>query len=79
MGAQQWRNAQESLLNLEKGNVASVNSIVRYVIVNPYRTVILLTHLISLTQLCVTSVEEWKPIKSYAHGFHLLYQLHLKM
>lgn len=28
MGAQQWRNAQESLLNLEKGNVASVNSIV---------------------------------------------------
>ncbi|KAJ9188929.1 hypothetical protein P3X46_000279 [Hevea brasiliensis] len=28
MGAQQWRNAQESLVNLEKGNVASVNSIV---------------------------------------------------
>ncbi|KAG5238161.1 hypothetical protein OIU78_007883 [Salix suchowensis] len=29
MGAQQWRNAQESLLNLEKSNVASVDSIVR--------------------------------------------------
>ncbi|KDP44156.1 hypothetical protein JCGZ_05623 [Jatropha curcas] len=28
MGAQQWTNAQESLLNLEKSNVASVNSIV---------------------------------------------------
>ncbi|CAK7331674.1 unnamed protein product [Dovyalis caffra] len=29
MGAQQWRNAQESLLSLEKSNVASVDSIVR--------------------------------------------------
>ncbi|KAJ6895398.1 kinesin-like protein KIN-5D [Populus alba x Populus x berolinensis] len=29
MGAQQWRNAQESLLILEKSNVASVDSIVR--------------------------------------------------
>ncbi|EEF29570.1 kinesin-like protein KIN-5D [Ricinus communis] len=28
MGAQQWKNAQESLLNLEKSNVDSVNSIV---------------------------------------------------
>ncbi|XP_065866985.1 kinesin-like protein KIN-5D isoform X2 [Euphorbia lathyris] len=28
MGAQQWMNAQESLLNLEKSNVDSVNSIV---------------------------------------------------
>ncbi|KAJ6299692.1 hypothetical protein OIU76_020634 [Salix suchowensis] len=28
MGAQQWRNAQESLLSLEKSNVASVDSIV---------------------------------------------------
>ncbi|KAF8395042.1 hypothetical protein HHK36_018981 [Tetracentron sinense] len=29
MGAQQWRNAQESLLNLEEGNVASVASIIK--------------------------------------------------
>lgn len=29
MGAQQWRTAQESLLNLEKNNVAAVDSIVR--------------------------------------------------
>lgn len=29
MGAQQWRNAQESLLSLEKNNVAAVDSIVR--------------------------------------------------
>lgn len=29
MGAQQWRNAEESLLSLEKNNVASVNTIVR--------------------------------------------------
>ncbi|CAI0545220.1 unnamed protein product [Linum tenue] len=29
MGAQQWKNAQESLLHLEKTNVASVDSIVR--------------------------------------------------
>ncbi|KAJ4830991.1 Kinesin-like protein KIN-5D [Turnera subulata] len=29
VGAQQWRNAEESLLGLEKGNVASVDSIVR--------------------------------------------------
>ncbi|CAN1145683.1 Kinesin-like protein KIN-5D [Linum perenne] len=29
MGAQQWKNAQESLLRLEKANVASVDSIVR--------------------------------------------------
>ncbi|XP_050233061.1 kinesin-like protein KIN-5D [Mercurialis annua] len=28
MGAQQWRDAQEALLNLEKSNVSSVNSIV---------------------------------------------------
>ncbi|KAJ8768800.1 hypothetical protein K2173_023704 [Erythroxylum novogranatense] len=28
LGAQQWRNAQESLLSLERSNVASVNSIV---------------------------------------------------
>lgn len=32
MGAQQWRTAQESLLNLEKNNVAAVDSIVRYVL-----------------------------------------------
>lgn len=30
MGEQQWKNAQESLLSLEKKNVASVDSIVRY-------------------------------------------------
>uniref|UniRef100_A0A2N9GZ90 Kinesin motor domain-containing protein n=1 Tax=Fagus sylvatica TaxID=28930 RepID=A0A2N9GZ90_FAGSY len=29
LGAQQWKNAQESLLSLEKSNVASVDSIVR--------------------------------------------------
>uniref|UniRef100_A0A5B6ZZT6 Kinesin motor domain-containing protein n=1 Tax=Davidia involucrata TaxID=16924 RepID=A0A5B6ZZT6_DAVIN len=29
MGAQQWKNAQESLLNLEKSNVASMDEIVR--------------------------------------------------
>ncbi|KAF8402800.1 hypothetical protein HHK36_010891 [Tetracentron sinense] len=29
MGALQWRNAQESLLSLEKGNVASVDSIIK--------------------------------------------------
>ncbi|KAJ4725915.1 Kinesin-related protein [Melia azedarach] len=29
MGAQQWKNAQESLLSLEKNNVAAVDSIVR--------------------------------------------------
>ena len=29
MGTEQWRNAQESLLSLEKRNVASVESIVR--------------------------------------------------
>ncbi|XP_050291706.1 kinesin-like protein KIN-5D [Quercus robur] len=29
LGAQQWKNAQESLLGLEKSNVASVDSIVR--------------------------------------------------
>lgn len=30
MGAEQWKNAQGSLLSLEKSNVASVDSIVRY-------------------------------------------------
>lgn len=30
MGAQQWRNAEESLLSLEKSNVDSVDSIIRY-------------------------------------------------
>lgn len=29
MGAQQWSNAQDSLLGLEKNNVASVEDIVR--------------------------------------------------
>lgn len=29
MGAQQWRNAQDSLLSLEKSNVASVDSIIK--------------------------------------------------
>lgn len=31
LGTQQWKNAHESLLNLEKSNVASVDSVVRYV------------------------------------------------
>lgn len=30
VGARQWKKAQESLLSLEKSNVASVDSIVRY-------------------------------------------------
>lgn len=30
MGACQWKKAQESLLSLEKSNVASVDSIIRY-------------------------------------------------
>ena len=30
IGAQQWRNAQESLITLENKNVASVDSIVRF-------------------------------------------------
>lgn len=30
LGAQQWRNAQESLISLESKNVASVDSIVRF-------------------------------------------------
>lgn len=34
LGAKQWKNAQESLLTLEKSNVASVDSIVRYVLHN---------------------------------------------
>lgn len=32
LGAQQWKSAQESLLHLEKSNVASVDEIVRLVI-----------------------------------------------
>lgn len=32
LGAQQWKSAQESLLHLEKSNVASVDEIVRSVI-----------------------------------------------
>lgn len=31
LGAQQWSNAQESLFNLEKSNVDSVDEIVRLV------------------------------------------------
>lgn len=31
LGAQQWKNSQESLLHLEKSNVASVDEIVRLV------------------------------------------------
>lgn len=31
IGAQQWRNAQESLISLENKNVASVDSIIRFV------------------------------------------------
>lgn len=31
LGAQQWKNAQESLLSLEKSNVASMDEIVRLV------------------------------------------------
>lgn len=38
MGEQQWKNAQESLLSLEKKNVASVDSIVRYAMLIPYNT-----------------------------------------
>jgi hypothetical protein len=30
MGAQQWKNAEDSLFSLGKGNVESVDSIVRY-------------------------------------------------
>lgn len=30
MGAQQWKNAEDALFSLGKGNVESVDSIVRY-------------------------------------------------
>jgi hypothetical protein len=30
MGAQQWKNAEDSLFSLGKGNMESVDSIVRY-------------------------------------------------
>lgn len=30
MGAQQWKNAEDSLFSLGKGNVESADSIVRY-------------------------------------------------
>lgn len=80
MGAQQWRTAQESLLNLEKNNVAAVDSIVRYVL---SRNIIKVSQ--SRWFMCffffwvLSPEEEWKPIRTYMLGFLLLCQLRSKM
>jgi hypothetical protein len=77
MGAQQWRNAQESLLILEKSNVASVDSIVRYATSHEYSS----SFLFQIGNLFFTFHlgEEPKPAKSFVDSFLPLYQLQLKM
>ena len=82
MGAQQWSNAQDSLLGLEKNNVASLNEIVRSV--TYYKNLFefycsrALVYIYNMF-LFFSIGEEWKPIKAYVHGFLLPCHLHLKM
>jgi hypothetical protein len=77
VGAQQWRNAQESLLILEKSNVASVDSIVRYATSHEYSSSLLFQ--IGNIFFTFHLGEEPKPTKSFVDSFLPLYQLQLKM
>jgi hypothetical protein len=75
LGTQQWKNAHESLLNLEKSNVASVDSIVRYVQPPSLSDFCTILSRIAHFSFSFKSGEEWKPIKTYVRNFLLPCQL----
>lgn len=70
MSAHQWRKAQESLVSLERNNVASVDSIVRY----DFHRDKTISDLFQITYHFHLSTEEvWMPMRIYALNSHLLY------
>lgn len=72
MSAHEWRKAQESLVSLERNNVASVDSIVRY----DFHRDKSVSDLFRVTYRFNLSTEEaWMPMRTYALSSPPLYHL----